>query len=158
MLVRNFISISQILFLLFLFEGPYFSGVQKHDLFIVLFQTHLQDLLLWHLLLYIFDRSVFMYISVLTSFLPWQVLNDIQLQLSYMEKVERSTCSAQAHCVSALREAHCVLLEGELDVIQDMISLLQQPTGTKLMSTSSFLTAGKVCGEVMSALHNSWHH
>jgi hypothetical protein len=78
----------------------------------------------------------------------WQVLNDIQLQLSYMEKVERSTCGAQARCVSVLREAQCVLLEGELDVIQDMISSLQQP---KLTNTSSFLTAGKVCSDILSA-------
>jgi hypothetical protein len=60
--------------------------------------------------------------------------------------------------VSALREAQCVLLEGELDVIQDMISSLQQPTGTKLINTTSFLTAGKVCGEILSALDNSWSH
>lgn len=152
MLVRNFIPNAQILFLLFLCEGLCFSGVQKYELFLVLFQTHLQDLP------YIFECSVFMYISVVTSSLPWQVLNDIQLQLSYMEKVERSTCGAQARCVSALREAQCVLLEGELDVIQDMISSLQQPTGTKLINTTSFLTAGKVCGEILSALDNSWSH
>jgi hypothetical protein len=46
--------------------------------------------------------------------------------------------------VRALREAHCVLLEGELDVIQDMIAFLQQPSGTKLINTTSFLTSGKV--------------
>jgi hypothetical protein len=74
--------------------------------------------------------------------LSWQILNDIQLQLSYMEKVERSTCGGEAQCVSALREAHCVLLEGELDVIQDMITFLQHPTGTKLINTTSLLTAG----------------
>jgi hypothetical protein len=91
------------------------------------------------------------YISVVTSSSSWQVLNDIQLQLSYMEKVERSTCGAQARCVSALREAQCVLLEGELDVIQDMISSLQQPAGSKLTNTSSFLTAGKVCSDILSA-------
>ncbi|GFG30500.1 hypothetical protein Cfor_08123, partial [Coptotermes formosanus] len=71
-----------------------------------------------------------------------QVLNDIHLQLSYMEKVERSTCGGEARCVSALREAQCVLLEGELDVIQDMITFLQHPSGAKLISTTSFLTAG----------------
>jgi hypothetical protein len=88
----------------------------------VILQTHLQDLVLRHLLSYVFEGSVFMYISIVTSSLPWQVLNDIQLQLSYMEKVERSTCGVQAHCVSALREAQCVLLEGELDVIQEQCS------------------------------------
>jgi len=77
-----------------------------------------------------------------TSYLSWQVLNDIHLQLSYMEKVERSTCGGEARCVSALREAQCVLLEGELDVIQDMITFLQHPTGTKLINTASLLTAG----------------
>jgi len=77
-----------------------------------------------------------------TSYLSWQVLNDIHLQLSYMEKVERSTCGGEARCVSALREAQCVLLEGELDVIQDMITFLQHPTGTKLINTTSLLTAG----------------
>ncbi|XP_069691772.1 lysosomal-trafficking regulator isoform X2 [Periplaneta americana] len=70
-----------------------------------------------------------------------QILNDMQLQLSYMEKLERNTCGPQARCVSALREAHCVLLEGQLDVIQDMITFLQQPTATKLLNTTSFLTA-----------------
>jgi hypothetical protein len=76
--------------------------------------------------------------------LPWQVLKDIQLQLSYLEKVERNTCGAQARCVRALREAQCVLLEGELDVIQDMITFLQQPSGMKLINTTLFLTSGKV--------------
>jgi hypothetical protein len=79
-----------------------------------------------------------------TSSLPWQILKDIQLQLSYLEKVERSTCGAKARCVRALREAQCVLLEGELDVIQDMITFLQQPSSTKLINTTSFLTSGKV--------------
>jgi hypothetical protein len=77
-----------------------------------------------------------------THYFSWQVLNDIHLQLSYMEKVERSTCGGEARCVCALREAQCVLLEGELDVIQDMITFLQHPTGTKLINTASLLTAG----------------
>jgi hypothetical protein len=93
-----------------------------------------------------------MFSSVVTNSSPWQVLNDIQLQLSYMEKIERNMCGAQARCVSALREAQCVLLEGELDVIQDMISSLQQPTGTKFINTSSFLTAGKICSGILLAL------
>ena len=59
-----------------------------------------------------------------------------------MEKVERSTCGPQARCVSALREAQCVLLEGELDIIQEMITFLQQPTSLKLMNTPSFLSTG----------------
>ena len=83
-----------------------------------------------------------MNILYVTNYLSWQVLNDIHLQLSYMEKVERSTCGGEARCVSALREAQCVLLEGELDIIQDMITFLQHPTGTKHMNTTSLLTAG----------------
>ncbi|XP_068085277.1 lysosomal-trafficking regulator [Anabrus simplex] len=69
-----------------------------------------------------------------------QVISDMQLQLGFIEKMERSSCGVHSHCVTVARDTQCIILDGALDILQDKISTLQQP-GSKLRNTSSFLSS-----------------
>ncbi|GLH06434.1 Neurobeachin [Gryllus bimaculatus] len=72
-----------------------------------------------------------------------QVINDLQLQLSYLERTERSNCGVHATCVTALRETQCVILEGSLDILQDKIASVQS-FGSKLKNPTSFFSSDQL--------------
>nr|CAD7400993.1 unnamed protein product [Timema cristinae] len=64
-----------------------------------------------------------------------QIINDMLLQLSYVERHERLTCGHDARCVLVSRDAQCKVLESILDLLLDKIPM----AGFKMRPNTSFL-------------------
>lgn len=66
-----------------------------------------------------------------------QVLNDIQLQLTFLHQLESNSCGKTSRCVAVLRDAHCTILDGTLSIIIEKLSLQHsQMKGQSLLSAS----------------------
>ncbi|XP_034250095.1 lysosomal-trafficking regulator isoform X2 [Thrips palmi] len=66
-----------------------------------------------------------------------QILNDIQLQLTFLHQLESSSCGKAARCVSVLQDAHCTILDGTLSLlIEKLSSHPNQMKGQSLLSAS----------------------
>ncbi|XP_063221149.1 lysosomal-trafficking regulator isoform X2 [Bacillus rossius redtenbacheri] len=56
-----------------------------------------------------------------------QVLNDLLLQLTFVEQWERGSCGVESFCVTIARNAQCAVLEGALDILWDKLTATFQP-------------------------------
>lgn len=90
-----------------------------------------------------------------------QAVLDLHLILNHMELKEKSHCTKNRGCASAVRDAQIALFDGELDVLTAKVS---SQSGFRLRSTASYLasaahiTSGNDCSDYATLKRGQFFH